>query len=171
MTRRTATLVLLAVVLAVALGPLVALARPEPVCTATPGEWSLAGQVPAGAVWAIDVSKHQRPADVPYPALAAAGLCAVIVRAGTGLTPDPTAADHLARARAAGIPRTGTYWVPRSWLDPDGQAAAYVRQLARLRPTMAPVADLEGDWPAKGTARLAEAFAAGPKPALTIRMP
>lgn len=160
-TRRAAALLLLAVLLVVALGPLVALARPEPACRPTPGEWLLAGSVPSGVVWAIDVSGYQHPAAVPYDVLAAAGLCAVIVRAGTGLSPDPSAGDHLARARAAGVPRTGTYWVPRPDLDADAQAAAYVAQLARLRPTMAPVADLEGRWPATGTAALAEAFAAG----------
>lgn len=129
-------------------------------CDPTAGPWRLSGPVPAGVVWGIDVSAFQDPANIDYSKLRASGMCSVHVRAGKGAHADKSAPKHVAQAKAAGIPRIGTYWA----IDGSpiaAQAAAYRAALTELRPNLPPVVDVEStELPAPIAGPTAALFAA-----------
>jgi GH25 family lysozyme M1 (1,4-beta-N-acetylmuramidase) len=90
----------------------------------------------------IDVSEHQHPDRIAWARVRAAGVHGAYVRAGANLGKDDRAAEHLRRAKAAGL-EVGVYW----YAHPGLSAALQADRLAEAHHdhacTLAPAVDIE----------------------------
>lgn len=98
--------------------------------------------------YAIDVSHHQNPASLDWAGMRAAGCDAAIVRLTYGLMQDKRAAEHIKRARDAGM-AIGAYHFSRCSQPLGDQIEAFVTA-ARLadygrQEDLIPVLDVEDD--------------------------
>lgn len=91
----------------------------------------------------VDVSSHQSPARVPWRDLAAEGVEFMYARAGYGIGPDDTFAEHVARSRAGGVAITGAYHAFRPARAVLAQVDLLCSAMDRAGGDLFPVLDLE----------------------------
>lgn len=114
--------------------------------------------------WGLDLSEWQPPDQIPWQTFRAAGLAFVIVRLGDGTLIDSAAQQHIAGARAAGVPYITSYWFARDSEDVRVQTRRYIELAARYGLDEPPICDWEhgsrqnGDpnWLAEAVALVAE---------------